>query len=254
MRPGTRAGDDAGLQAGRFQPAHDALEIFRALLDRGLALAEALDVLVSAAIELHAGIFERLQRHDLPRELDHGLGAGHARAMHAGIDIDDHLERFAGPGGRGGERLDIGRMIDHDHQVGHLAIELDQTRDGLRRHHRRGDVQPLDAGLGQRLGLAQLGATVAERPGGDLPFGDVGRLVRLGMRPQVHLVRLGEIRHLGDVAIERLDVDHERRRVEAEARALLADEMAVKAFGVAHVSYPWCRDCARSSLRRSSRD
>ena len=66
-------------------------------------------------------------------------------------------------GGGRGQRLDIGRMVDHDHHVLGLLVERDQPRDRLRRHHRRGDVQALDAALGQRLGLAQLGAAHAER-------------------------------------------------------------------------------------------
>ena len=116
------------------------------------------DVLVAAAIELHAGVLQRLQAGDLLHQLDHGVGAGHAGAMHAGIDVDDHGLRLARLGCRRGQRVDVGGMVDHHHQVLHLGVERHQAIDRLRRHHRRGDVQALDAGLAQRLGLAQLGA------------------------------------------------------------------------------------------------
>ena len=96
-------------------------------------------------------------------------------------------------------------------------------------------MQALDAGLAQRLGLAQLGAAHAQRAGRDLAARDVGRLVGLGMRPQLHIVRLGEGRHLGDVAVEHLEIEHQRRRVERAPRALLADQMAVEFLGFAHV-------------------
>jgi hypothetical protein len=54
------------------------------------------------------------------------------------------------------------------------------------------------------------------------------------MRAQVHLVRLGEGRHLGDVAVEHVEIEHQRRRVQRTTRSLLADEMAVKTLGFAH--------------------
>ena len=47
-------------------------------------------------------------------------------------------------------------------------------------------------------------------------------------------MRLGEGRHLGDVAVEHLEVEHQRGRVQRTARSLLADEMAVETFGFAH--------------------
>src|SRR6185295_13014232 len=60
------------------------------------------------------------------------------------------------------------------------------------------------------------------------------RLVGLGMRPQVHLVRLGEGRHLRNVAVEHLQVEHQRRRVQRAPRSLLADQMAVEFLGFTH--------------------
>src|SRR5690242_17724915 len=54
------------------------------------------------------------------------------------------------------------------------------------------------------------------------------------MRAKLHVVRLGEGRHLRDVAVEHLEVEHQRRGVQRASRALLADEMAVEFLGFAH--------------------
>ena len=203
------------------------------VLDLGLALLEIDDVLVAAAIELHAGIFQRLQSDDLPGQGNRVVGRRHAGAMDAGIDVDNHRLRLAGLRCSRCQRLGVGGMVDHHHQVLDLGVQRHQAIDRLRRHHRRGDVQALDTGLAQRFGLAQLGAADAKRAGGDLAAGNVGRLVGLGMRPEVHLVRLGEGRHLGDVAVEHLEIEHQRRRVQRAPRTLLADEMAVEFLGFA---------------------
>src|SRR5260370_40489798 len=87
-RPGARARDDAGLQSRRLELGHDALEIRGALLDRGLALGEVLDVLMAAAIELHAGVFQRFEFGDLLRQFDRGLRRGNAGTVDPGIDVD----------------------------------------------------------------------------------------------------------------------------------------------------------------------
>ena len=55
-----------------------------------------------------------------------------------------------------------------------------------------------------------------------------------GMRPQVHLVRLGEGGHLRDVAVEHVEIEHEGRRVQGTARSLLADQVTVETLGFAH--------------------
>ena len=78
------------------------------------------------------------------------------------------------------------------------------------------------------------GAAHAERARRHLAPGDVGRLVGLGVWPEVDFVRLGEARHLGDVAVEHLEVEHKRWRIQRPPRALLADEMPVQALRFAH--------------------
>ena len=48
----------------------------------------------------------------------------------------------------------------------------------------------------------------------DLPQRDRGRFVRLGVRAHAHAGRARELGHLRDVAVERVEVDDERRRVD----------------------------------------
>ena len=85
----------------------------------------------------------------------------------------------------------------------------------------------------QHLGLADLGAADADRAGGELPPGDLGGLVRLGVRAQLQRMPGGKFSHGRDVAIERAGVDQQRRRVQAAARSLLVDQRGVK-VGVGH--------------------
>ena len=133
--------------------------------------------------------------------------------MDAGIDVDDHRLRLACLGCRRGQGVDVGGMVDHHHQVLHLGIERHQA--SIACGVTTGEVMcrlsmPASPSASASPSLAQH----AERAGGDLAAGDVGQLVGLGMRPKVHLVRLGEGRHLRDVAVEHLQIEHQRRRVQ----------------------------------------
>ena len=49
------------------------------------------------------------------------------------------------------------------------------------------------------------------------------------MGPQLDLVP-GESRHLGDIAAEHVQIEHQRRRVQRTPRALLADQVTVKSL------------------------
>ena len=58
------------------------------------------DVLMAAAIELHAGILQRLQPGHLLHQLDNAVRSRHARAMKAGVDVDLMIKAIAnGSGG-----------------------------------------------------------------------------------------------------------------------------------------------------------
>ena len=61
----------------------------------------------------------------------------------------------------------------------------------------------------------------------DLALRDVDTFVGLGMRAQRDAPARRQRRHRRDIAVERLDIEDERGRVEVGARSLSADQMSV---------------------------
>lgn len=229
VRARTRARDDRRRTAGGGQGVDHRADIGPAVLQVGLAVGEALDVLLHAAIALQAGIDQAWLGLDRLHQGDRRLGRGHAGPMDARIQVDDHLQRLAGCLGGRAQGLDIGRMVDHGHQVGGPAVQGDQSGDGRGRDDRRGDQQARrHPAVGQDLGLADLGAAQAHGSGGDLQLGDVDALVGLGVGPQLDALFGRERRHPGDVALKGRAVDHQHRRVEVAARALGADQLGMQ--------------------------
>src|SRR5262249_46897456 len=80
----------------------------------------------------------------------------------------------------------------------------------------------------QRLSFTELRATHAKRASHQLQLGDVGALMRLRVRAQRHALRFGECRHRRNVALKRIAIDHQRRRVERNTRPLSANQMAMQ--------------------------
>ena len=103
-------------------------------------------------------------------------------------------------------------------------------------HDRRGDQNRFDAAIRKRLGFAELGAADADRAGRELALGDVDALVSLRMRAQRDARQLRERRHLLDVAIERVEIDHERGRVQIGARSRPSNELLVQTNVIEHDS------------------
>ena len=68
------------------------------------------------------------------------------------------------------------------------------------------------------LGLRHLLAAHADRAERDLPRGDVGRLVGLGVRPQAHAGVAREVGHALQIALEGVEIDEEGRRVDLGQR------------------------------------
>ena len=97
------------------------------------------------------------------------------------------------------------------------------------------DVEISHAGLGQRLRLEK-NCTHAHRAGGDLPLGDLGALVRLGVwrRRIPCFARIGG--HARDVALQRVEVDHQCRRGDGGDRIAHA-----RSGGEAHGAPRRCR-------------
>ena len=80
---------------------------------------------------------------------------------------------------------------------------------------------------GQRLGLGQLGAADPDGTRGELPAGDLDGLVGLGVRPKTDATLGRELRHRRNVRLEGIEIENERRRVDAQPVALLPDQRPV---------------------------
>src|SRR5207237_5568165 len=57
-------------------------------------------------------------------------------------------------------------------------------------------------------------AALADGARSDLPLRDRWTLVRLRVRTQPHAMRLRELGHPGDIALERIEIDDERGRID----------------------------------------
>ena len=123
-------------------------------------------------------------------------------------------------------------MIGGRHQARRPRRQGREAIDRRSAHHRRGDEDGADAAVGQGLGLPELGAAHAHRAGRQLAAGDLDALVGLGMGPQLHPGIARRRRHGRYVALEGLDLDDQRGRIERSSRALGADEMLVQGESV----------------------
>jgi hypothetical protein len=229
MRAGARAGDDRRRAAGGGQGVDHRADIGAAILQIGLAVGEALDVLLHAAIALQAGIDQTRLGLDGLQQRDGGLGRGDAGAVDAGIQVDDHLQRLAGGAGGFAESGDIGRVSTT--VIRSVVVPFSAISRAMAGAETTGEVisRPVvTTALGQDLGLADLGAAQAHRPGGDLQPGDVDALVGLGVRPQLDALAGRELRHAGDVALQGGTIDHQHRGVEVAAGTGGADQAGVQ--------------------------
>ncbi len=213
------------------------------MADRALALGRRAQVLGAAVVGLQAGEAQAV-RDDLVRQRGRGRRCDAAAAM-AHVDLDEYVDRAAGRFQRGGETIDAQPRVDRDgepgasgqrRQLGELAGIDDFVA----------DVEIGHAGFGQRLRLGELLHAHAHRADGDLPLGDLGALVRLGVRAQAHavLARIGG--HARDVALQRVEVDHQRRRGDGGDRIAHA-----RGGGEAHEALPGGARRASASLNSS---
>ena len=142
------------------------------------------------------------------------LGPGrHAAAALTDVDLDQHVEADARGLGGGGEVGNVVGVVGHDTDARELG-GIDQAPQLGAADDLGGDEDVGDAGGGHDLGLAELGATNSTRAGVELHLGQRRRLVRLGVRP-IGDAGLGrKIPHARDVALQRVGVDHQHRRIE----------------------------------------
>ena len=110
-----------------------------------------------------------------------------------------------------GQRRHGGRRVD-EHAHRRRPGECREPR-GLRcADDFVGDQHVADSGVDECRGFVGLLAADADGAAGELCLRDRRALVRFGVRPQPHAFR--RVRHALEVALERLQVDEERRRLD----------------------------------------
>lgn len=199
-----------------------AVDELEHLLDGGLALLGAAQMLGAAVISLQA----RKAQHGLGRNRlcqDHGGFAGLcAAAVLADVDFHQHIHgSIAGLRILQGPRQprDAFLAIDGQGQPAALGIQcLGQGRHACQLglgNDFVADEDIRDAALGQRLGLADFLHAVATGAGMLEQMGDVRALVQLGMRAPEHTMLLGKAGHALDIAVHGVQVYDQGGRVYA---------------------------------------
>ena len=158
------------------------------------------------------------------------------------VDLQEDVQRPSGIAegpGQGGRPLDA----VHPHGEAHAVSQRHEPPALVLAHDGVGDEEVVEAGVGEDLRLADLGDGEPPRARGALKAGDLRALVGLGVGTQPHARVAGPAGHSGDVALEHVEVDEDRRcREVVEA---LADH-ARKA-----ITGPWFRGQSRRRTPRA---
>src|SRR5256885_9776017 len=145
----------------------------------------------------------------MARQRQDRLARRHAAAAHADLELDIRVEL----GAARGERSDLVGVVDAYAQA-RAARERGKPLDLLRADHLVAHQHIGDAALHHRLRFAHLLAADADGTHGDLALGDLGTLVRLGVGAHAHRPAFQRIGERTQVALERVEVDEERGRVD----------------------------------------
>ena len=174
----------------------------------GAALGHRSHVLGAAVVGLEAAEAQAGRFRDLTRQGERGLAGRDAAAPHADLELDIDVEARAA----GGDLAQVVEIVDADSEMG-AAGKRGEARDLRCADDLVADQDVLHAALHQRLGLGHFLAAHADRAGGNLAPGDVGRLVGLGVCPHPDLSGDGLLERL-EVALEGVEVEDERRSID----------------------------------------
>ena len=174
------------------------------------------DVLGRALIRLQPGEDEAAARRrmgqDARDQRRRGVGRD-AAATVADVDLDENRDRRLRRARRFGQQVDALGGVDGDREPD-VPRQLGDARELGRPDDLVGDEDVVEARGRQGFGLARLLDADADRAGADLQPGDRRALVHLGVRAQAHAALAGEGRHRREVALHRVEVDHQGRRVD----------------------------------------
>jgi hypothetical protein len=146
--------------------------------------------------------------------------------MGADVDLDIAMQRPARHRGRGRQVGDHAGIVDQ-HADGRGLGQQGQPGDLRRRHDLIGDENIGDPRRDERGGLVHFLATDADRATADLGFGDIGTLVRLGMRAQGEARSAHGIRHQVEVVLECVEIDDQCGRLDRGERIADAGRYAL---------------------------
>ena len=136
-----------------------------------------------------------------------------AHPMQPCVDLDEHGDVATQVLAHGTDALgDLDGIEAHAHL--RAFEQLSKTAQLRLTDERERDQQILEPCVGHDLGFAELRDRDAGRPGLHLHPRDLGCLVGLRVRSEADARGTGHGSHLADVPFERVEVDHQRRRIQ----------------------------------------
>ncbi len=205
--------DDAGCEPGFGKRRSGRAQERHRTRIRRTPFGDGGDVLYVAFVALQAAQTQ-------PRQSVHDLAQGHGRRAGCGsgavlADVDVHQRIDAQPGcARGGRECRCRlRIVDHDRYCSARG-EREQPPDFGRTDDLGRDQDVRNAAVREHFRFGELRAAHADRAALELHVRDAGGLVRLGMRPKFDRGRRDERRHAIEVALDPVEVEQQRRRVD----------------------------------------
>ena len=174
-------------------------------------------MLRAAVVRQQSAQLESRRFVDELRELDRVLTRRNAGARADG-DVDHDIGDHAGRPRRVVQLTRVLIVVDGLDETRVALLQLHRAANLGGRQVRRRHQDAIDALRKERLRFAQLGGADADGAGGHLHLRNRRALVRLGVRPHRDLVRVAGPLHFGDVALQLVEIDTERRRVEIPFR------------------------------------
>ena len=189
-----------------------------------------------ARVAADAGDLDGREARERLRELERAGGRRLAGAVQADVQLDEQLRRRAAALQRGREPLGRREAVDRDRQLHAVGGESGEALPLVRPERRVVHEDARRAGLLEDLGLARLRDREAAGAELELPQPDLGRLVRLRVRPERDPVRVGVGLQVLQVGLEPVEVDHRDRRLDLAQRPadLRASSSSVRSAAAAH--------------------
>ena len=203
--------------AGRDDGLHHAGDRIAPLLRRA-------QVLCPAVVGLQSREAQRRMLSDFMDQRHRRLAGTHPAAALSDVDLHEHVDHCRDASARAPfvHRLrQPADALDAVHRDGELAVfgcqlvgQRGHPRQLVRGHHLVADVHAMHAAGSHRFGLGRFLDADPDRASLHLQLGQRRTLVHLRVWAPADVVFLGEFRHPPQVALHRIEVEHQRRRVD----------------------------------------